>query len=160
VDRTSELAWTHSQVVRQQLNATEAEVQHYEQIASAILYPTSAWHAVSSVIAGSSLGPSALWAYGISGDYPPRPPENRGEVQLGDSAAAGQGPCLLEVFGAGRGSADMERGSLRLPSVAPGRDHGHHRYEPRGRNPGQARGRLRQAREPGLSRGRGAGAVP
>lgn len=56
--------------MRQQLNATEAEVQHYEQIASAILYSTSAWRAGSSVIAGSSLGPSALWAYGISGDYP------------------------------------------------------------------------------------------
>ena len=37
-DRVFELAWTHSQVVLRQLDATEADTQLYERLASNILY--------------------------------------------------------------------------------------------------------------------------
>ena len=36
-DRLLNLAWTHGQVVLQQLNATEAEAQNYARLASSII---------------------------------------------------------------------------------------------------------------------------
>ena len=37
-DRVFELAWTHSQVVLRQLDATEADTQLYGRLAGSILY--------------------------------------------------------------------------------------------------------------------------
>ena len=37
-DRVFDLAWTHSQVILRQLNATEADAQLYGRLASSILY--------------------------------------------------------------------------------------------------------------------------
>ena len=69
-ERTSDLAWTHGQVVLQQLNASETEIQQYERLAGAVIYPSSTWRASSSIIASNRSGQSGLWAYGISGDLP------------------------------------------------------------------------------------------
>ena len=37
-DRVFDLAWTHSQVVMRQLNATEADAQLYGRLANSVLY--------------------------------------------------------------------------------------------------------------------------
>ena len=69
-DRVFELAWTHSQVVLRQLDATEADTQLYGRLASSILYANPLLRAPGSVIARNRRGQSGLWGYGISGDLP------------------------------------------------------------------------------------------
>ncbi len=69
-DRVFELAWTHSQVVLQQLNATEADAQLYARLASSILYANSSLRADPSVLVKNRRGQSGLWSYSISGDLP------------------------------------------------------------------------------------------
>jgi len=69
-DRVFELAWTHSQVVHGQLDATEAEAQLFGRLASNILYTNPLLRAPGSVIARNRRGQSGLWGYGISGDLP------------------------------------------------------------------------------------------
>src|SRR5205823_11535667 len=69
-DRVFELAWTHSQVVLRQLNATEADAQLYSRLASNVIYPSAALRAEPSVIARNQRGQSGLWPYAISGDLP------------------------------------------------------------------------------------------
>jgi len=68
--RVFELSWTHSQVVQRRLDASSAEIQLYERLASNVLYATATLRAPSSLIARNRLGQSGLWAYGISGDLP------------------------------------------------------------------------------------------
>src|SRR5438132_731161 len=69
-DRAFDLAWTHSQVILRQLNATEAEAQLYARLAGAIIYADPARRATSGILLENRRGQSALWAYGISGDTP------------------------------------------------------------------------------------------
>ena len=69
-DRVFELAWTHSQVILRQLNASEADAQLYARIASAIIYPNASLRADPSVIIKNRRGQSGLWSYAISGDLP------------------------------------------------------------------------------------------
>ena len=69
-DRVTELAWTHTQVMLRQLNATETDAQVFARLASAIIYPNPARRAPPEVIARNRRGQSGLWGYGISGDYP------------------------------------------------------------------------------------------
>jgi cellobiose phosphorylase len=69
-ERVFELSWTHSQVLLRQLDASEADAQLYEQLASHILYSSARLRASRSVIARNRGGQSALWAYAISGDLP------------------------------------------------------------------------------------------
>jgi cellobiose phosphorylase len=69
-DRVFELAWTHSQVLLRQINATEADAQLYGELAGAIVYANAALRANSSVLAQSRRGQSGLWGYSISGDLP------------------------------------------------------------------------------------------
>lgn len=69
-DRVFELAWTHSQVVFRQLDATEKDTQLYGRLASSILYASAQLRAPGSVIARNRRGQSGLWGYGISGDLP------------------------------------------------------------------------------------------
>ncbi|QJE03223.1 cyclic beta 1-2 glucan synthetase [Massilia forsythiae] len=69
-DRVFELAWTHSQVVLRQLNASEADAQLYGRLASGVIYPNAALRAEPAVIARNGRGQSGLWAYSISGDLP------------------------------------------------------------------------------------------
>ncbi len=70
VDRAFDLAWTHSQVVLRQLNATEAEAQLYGRLAGPLIYANSSWRAETGVLLGNRRGQSGLWSYGISGDVP------------------------------------------------------------------------------------------
>ena len=69
-DRVFELAWTHSQVVMQQLNATEADAQLYGRLANSLLYSNSSLRADPSVLIKNRRGQSGLWSYAISGDLP------------------------------------------------------------------------------------------
>jgi len=69
-DRVFDLAWTHSQVLLRQLNATEADAQLYGRLASSIIYANAALRADASVLINNQRGQSGLWAYAISGDLP------------------------------------------------------------------------------------------
>ncbi len=69
-DRVFELAWTHSQVVLRQLNASEADAQLYSRLASSVIYPNASLRADPSVLIRNHRGQSGLWAYAISGDLP------------------------------------------------------------------------------------------
>lgn len=70
VDRVFELAWTHSQVLLQQINATEADAQIYGRLAASVLYANSGLRPHSSLIMKNFKGQSSLWGYSISGDLP------------------------------------------------------------------------------------------
>ncbi|GGY24285.1 GH36-type glycosyl hydrolase domain-containing protein [Pseudoduganella albidiflava] len=69
-DRVFELAWTHSQVVLRQLNASEADGQLYSRLANHVIYPNAALRADPSVLIKNHRGQSNLWPYAISGDLP------------------------------------------------------------------------------------------
>ncbi|MES2015317.1 MAG: glucoamylase family protein [Pseudomonadota bacterium] len=69
-DRVFELAWTHSQVVLRQLNATESDAQLYSRLASMVIYPHAALRAEAGILTRNQRGQSGLWAYAISGDLP------------------------------------------------------------------------------------------
>jgi cellobiose phosphorylase len=69
-DRAFDLAWTHSQVILHQLNATETEAQLYGRLAGALIYADPARRAGPSVLRNNRRGQSGLWSYGISGDEP------------------------------------------------------------------------------------------
>ncbi len=69
-ERVFELAWTHSQVVHGQIDATEPDTQLFGRLASSILYANPLLRASGSVIARNRQGQSGLWGYGISGDLP------------------------------------------------------------------------------------------
>ncbi|MBA5685639.1 GH36-type glycosyl hydrolase domain-containing protein [Rugamonas apoptosis] len=68
--RVFELAWTHSQVVLRQLNASEADAQLYARLAGSVLYPHGALRAEAAILQRNQRGQSGLWAYAISGDLP------------------------------------------------------------------------------------------
>jgi cellobiose phosphorylase len=69
-ERVFELAWTHSQVVLRQLNASDADAQLYARLAGAVIYAQPRWRADSAVLARNRRSQSGLWGYGISGDLP------------------------------------------------------------------------------------------
>jgi cyclic beta-1,2-glucan synthetase len=69
-DRVFELAWTHSQVVLRQINATEADAQLYGHLASSVIYANSSLRADPSDLIKNRRGQSGLWGYSISGDLP------------------------------------------------------------------------------------------
>src|SRR6185436_9565049 len=69
-ERAFELAWTHSQVILRQINASEADAQLYGRLASALIYSDPARRASPTILRNNRLGQSGLWSYGISGDAP------------------------------------------------------------------------------------------
>jgi cellobiose phosphorylase len=69
-DRVFELAWTHSQVLLRQLNATEADTELYARLASAVIYSQPTLRADSALLLRNRRSQSGLWGYGISGDLP------------------------------------------------------------------------------------------
>jgi cellobiose phosphorylase len=70
VERVHNLAWTHNQMIMQQLNMSDSDIHLFMRLASAIIYPSSNWRAGSGVLMKNQLGQSGLWAFGISGDFP------------------------------------------------------------------------------------------
>jgi cellobiose phosphorylase len=69
-NRVIELAWTHSQVTLQQLNASAADAQLFNKLASSVVYVNPLLRADSSVLIRNQRGQSGLWSYTISGDLP------------------------------------------------------------------------------------------
>lgn len=69
-DRVFDLAWTHSQVVRRQINASQAEAQLYERLAAHVLYANALLRAGPAVLLLNQRGQSGLWGHAISGDLP------------------------------------------------------------------------------------------
>jgi cyclic beta-1,2-glucan synthetase len=69
-DRVFELAWTHSQVVLRQINATETDAQLYSRLASSVIYANASLRADPAVLIKNRRGQSGLWGYAISGDLP------------------------------------------------------------------------------------------
>lgn len=69
-NRVFELAWTHSQVVLQQINARESDAQLFGQLASSVIFPGPSLRADPSIIVKNRRGQSGLWGYSISGDLP------------------------------------------------------------------------------------------
>jgi cellobiose phosphorylase len=69
-DRVFDLAWTHSQVLLRQINATEADAQIYAHLAGSVIYANSSLRADPGVIIANRRGQSGLWGYSISGDLP------------------------------------------------------------------------------------------
>jgi cellobiose phosphorylase len=69
-DRVFDLAWTHAQILLQQLSATEVDAQTYGRLASSILYASAHRRAKANVLAQNRQAQSGLWGYGISGDLP------------------------------------------------------------------------------------------
>lgn len=69
-DRVFDLAWTHSWVNLQQINASESDAQLYARLASSVIYVNPTQRAEAVVQARNRRGQSGLWGYGISGDLP------------------------------------------------------------------------------------------
>ncbi|MEJ7668260.1 MAG: glucoamylase family protein [Casimicrobiaceae bacterium] len=69
-DRVFDLAWTHSQVVLRQINATEADAQLFGRLASSVLFANPSLRADASILVKNRRGQSGLWAHAISGDLP------------------------------------------------------------------------------------------
>ncbi len=69
-DRVFELTWTHSQVVLQQLNATESDSQLYGRLAGSVIYANASLRAAANILVRNRRGQSGLWGYAISGDLP------------------------------------------------------------------------------------------
>ncbi|PYS03493.1 MAG: cyclic beta 1-2 glucan synthetase [Acidobacteria bacterium] len=69
-DRTFDLAWTHSQVLLRQINATEGDAQLYARLAGSVIYANSWLRAPESVLSKNRRNQSGLWGYTISGDLP------------------------------------------------------------------------------------------
>ena len=69
-DRVFDMAWTQSQVLLRQINATEADAQLYCRIAGSLIYPNDLMRADANIITENRRGQSGLWGYAISGDLP------------------------------------------------------------------------------------------
>ena len=69
-NRAFELSWTHNQVLLRQINATEANAQLYDQLASSLIYPNPALRGEEAVIVTNFRGQSGLWSHSVSGDLP------------------------------------------------------------------------------------------
>ncbi len=69
-NRAFELSQTHSQIVLQQINGTEADANLYSKLAGAILYSDARMRTDSNTIASNRRSQSGLWGYSISGDVP------------------------------------------------------------------------------------------
>ena len=69
-DRVFELAWTHSQVILRQLNASEADAQTYARLANTVVYSQPTLRADAATLLRNRRGQSGLWGYSISGDLP------------------------------------------------------------------------------------------
>src|SRR6202000_441322 len=58
------------QVLLRQINATEADAQLYDQLASSVIYPNPDLRGETAVIMNNFRGQSGLWSHSVSGDLP------------------------------------------------------------------------------------------
>jgi cellobiose phosphorylase len=68
--RAFDMAWSHSQLVLRQLQATEAQAQVCVQLAGSIIHTNPRHRAGAGILTRNRLGQPGLWAFGISGDLP------------------------------------------------------------------------------------------
>ena len=119
-DRLLNLAWTHGQVILQQLNATEAEAQLYGRLASSIIYASGLRRASASVLAKNVRGPIGFvgtWHLWRLADCAAA---NRRSKQDRTGAPAHSCPCLLAIQRIVRRSRDLERRSVGIPAIVTG----------------------------------------
>ena len=150
---SSNLAWTHSQVVLRQLNATEADAQLYGRLASSIIYANSSLRADAE--RPHQEPPRPIRSLGLrhfrrSAD---RAAADRRPGQYRSGAPTRSGARLLALEGTGRGPGDLERRSRRLPATAPGTDHGADCRGRRSARDGSAGRHLRAAGGADIERG-------
>jgi len=69
-NRIFELAWTHSQVILRQINATNADEQLFGRLASSIIFTNPSFRTAPSIIIKNHKKQSDLWGYSVSGDLP------------------------------------------------------------------------------------------
>ena len=69
-DRVFEMAWTHSQVVLRQINASETDAQLYGRLAGAVIFTNATFRADPAILISNHRQQSGLWGYAISGDLP------------------------------------------------------------------------------------------
>jgi cyclic beta-1,2-glucan synthetase len=69
-ERAATLAWTQAQVQLHHIGITPDEAHLFQRIANRILYSDPTLRPSSEILKRNDLGPSALWAHGISGDLP------------------------------------------------------------------------------------------
>lgn len=63
-------AWTHGQVLINQLNISESAAQLYTKLASDLIYLDNTRRSEPNILEKNRLGQSSLWGYAISGDLP------------------------------------------------------------------------------------------
>lgn len=69
-DRVFDLAWTHSQVLLHQFNASVSDARLYQQLASSIIYANASLRVESGIMKANLRSQSGLWGQSISGDLP------------------------------------------------------------------------------------------
>jgi cyclic beta-1,2-glucan synthetase len=68
--RTFALAFTHTQIELRHLGITREEARLFLELASPVFFTDASLRADPDVLARNTMGQSALWRYGISGDLP------------------------------------------------------------------------------------------
>jgi cyclic beta-1,2-glucan synthetase len=69
-ERALALSWTVAQIELRDLNVSPEAAALYQELAGALIYPREALRAPQHERAANRRGQSALWAHGISGDWP------------------------------------------------------------------------------------------
>ena len=70
IARAFELAWTHSQMVLRQINASESDAQLFSRLAGSVIHSNGTLRADPAILLRNHKGQSGLWGYSISGDLP------------------------------------------------------------------------------------------
>src|SRR5450631_3038349 len=68
--RAATLAWTQEQVQLHHLGITPDEAHLFQRLANRVMYSDLTLRPSPEILKRNALGPSALWAHGISGDLP------------------------------------------------------------------------------------------
>jgi cellobiose phosphorylase len=68
--RTFALAFTHTQIELRHLGITREEARLFMELASPVFFTDASLRADPELLARNTMGQSALWRYGISGDLP------------------------------------------------------------------------------------------
>jgi cyclic beta-1,2-glucan synthetase len=69
-ERAATLAWTQAQVQLHHLGITPDEAHLFQRLANRVMYSDPTLRPSPEILKRNELGPSALWAHGISGDLP------------------------------------------------------------------------------------------
>jgi cyclic beta-1,2-glucan synthetase len=70
IDRAFDQARYRSEQEMRQLDIHSPDIQNFQKMLSALLYPHAALRAAPTVLAANAKAQPGLWAFGISGDYP------------------------------------------------------------------------------------------